>query len=217
MTSCAADVMRAWPHVRRMLQRRGYQVHDVPARIDYQYLAGPLAAAQFRYVCALDTSRAQAHAQPARLAVVYHLEPKIGVKYVRAVMEQLETHAGGAVHAAVLLSPEGATAFTNKEVHDQYSGGGSSDASGGGSVQIFRLDEFFFSLADHALVRAHRIATRREQRLLLEHLMCTAEKLPVLLRDDPLARYYNLPAGALVCFARQNGTQERSVYYRLVH
>ncbi|MCF2137005.1 MAG: DNA-directed RNA polymerase subunit H [Candidatus Thorarchaeota archaeon] len=73
-----------------------------------------------------------------------------------------------------------------------------------------------FDLFDHELVPKHRIATKDEIQIVLNHYGIDKTQLPRILRSDPAARVLGAKPGQVVRIERDSRTAGKTYYYRLV-
>ena len=127
-------------------------------------------------------------------------EAKIGVKTVRRLVPLLETQA----HGILLVSEEGPTPFTKKELLTIE----------GVETMIFK--RLVFNFARSKIVPPHRLLNADEEARLRERYVTTgSEEWPKLTSSDPVVRYYNWPVGGVVEIERYIG-HEPSLYYRVI-
>lgn len=167
-------ILRVWPNVFRMLTERGYDATALPQTIDWTYLGGPLADAQFR----LHVEPLVAHRRP--LTVVFSQFTKVRVKPLRAELEHIrhqfphlqppsddasqdggpsttsESSAKARAMPArdpgrdlIVFTFENATPSSNNIVAEH--------AAVGCTIQLFTYAQFFHDLAAHALVRGFKL------------------------------------------------------------
>lgn len=74
-------------------------------------------------------------------------------------------------------------------------------------MELFEFDKLQFTIIDNVLVPKHYLETEVDDRL-----KKIKDKLPVLLRTDPIVRYYNFRHGDFIRVVRHDG----SIAYRLV-
>lgn len=131
----------------------------------------------------------RARGEPARRADVYlHREDRVGVKFVRAVLDATEADA-----RVLIVSPDGPTPFTRKEC----------DAR----VQFMHAAALCYNVTRHRLVPRHVVA---------EPPPGTRGCLPHILDTDPVVQYYDWPCGTVVRVERCWGGHEPVPYYRVV-
>lgn len=139
-----------------------------------------------------------ARRQGATVWVLFHAEDKVGIKTVRSLVESM---AREGVEHAVLVSSEGPTPFTKKELGMHA------------NIQCFQYKQLMLNISRLRLCPRHRRVGDEEARALLQQYK--REDLPRLLRSDPMCQYYDFPVGSLVEIRREYGG-DSSVYYRMV-
>ena len=116
-------------------------------------------------------------------------EDKVGIKTARALMQSFPDGA------LVLVSIEGPTAFTRKEV----------DAAGRvlQRVQFFSIAELLNNVSQHALQPAFRRLATAETVAILDKFSTTKAQLPKLRWQDPIRRYYDYAKEDLIEIKRR--------------
>jgi len=227
-------IMRAWPHVREMLLRRGYNVSGSSTgdRMSHNITESKARKAPIYRVLEpldqerIDADRAAAVAEGKRRArvncpvgpimVVFTAVPRINVETVRAVVERIKRIQRRDGAAAVIpkrvliLSCHGRTPPVLAEIAKLT------------SLSQLRIDmaiyaQHFFCTVDHQKVPRHDILNAKERESLLKNLhIDRTDLLPHQKYDDPVSYYYGLDVGDIVLYYRQLGTLELIYYYRVV-
>lgn len=83
-------------------------------------------------------------------------------------------------------------------------------------VELIQGNYSSFDLFDHELVPKHRIATKDEIQIVLNHYGIDKTQLPRILRSDPAARVLGAKPGQVVRIERDSRTAGKTYYYRLV-
>ena len=130
------------------------------------------------------------------IQIFFHNEDRVGVKQLRTWVE------GSLVDNIVIVSLEGPTAFTRKEVdncHDQ--------------VQFFVYRDLCVNIMRHTLVPKHeKIAADAVP----NRLSKSRSELPILATSDKVAQYYAYNTGDIIRVTRTAGVQEPVYFYRIV-
>jgi len=136
------------------------------------------------------------------LHVLFHPEDKVGVKTVRSLFATLEN---GPVTRIVLVSAEGPTPFTRKEM------------GGDDRIECFQYKNLVVNPTRCSLVPPHSVVSPEERKELEEKYGVgeDGKAWPRIYHKDPVVRYYNWPAGSLVRIERSVGG-DKSTYYRLL-
>lgn len=171
-------VMRTLRVLREMLSDRGCT--SITDLVD----PGDIAEAIARGGCLL-----KGRGPSIRVDVYFAPEDKVGVKYVRSILEQREEAAD-----VVVVSVDGATPFTRKECE-------------GRAIQFFLARDLCFNVTKHSLVPKHER---------VQEFPGTREELPQILDTDPIVQYYNYPPGVVLRTMRPFGGHEPIPYYRVV-
>lgn len=133
------------------------------------------------------------------IKVYFHNEDRVGVKQIRNWLE----HAPN--EKIIIISLEGPTTFTKKEVDQSYPG-----------VEFFLFKDMSVNITKHKLVPQHTRLTTEE---IAELKYTTADvhaNFPSLYTTDRIAQYYGYCKGDVIRISRTAGVNELTPYYRLV-
>jgi len=135
------------------------------------------------------------------LHVRFQLDEKVGVKLVRQMLGEL---AGRDVHRLLLVSADGPTPFTRKEVAED------------GRIEFWTFARLLFNVTRFHIVPPHRLVGVDEAAALAKRYHVSgADEWPKMKRTDPVCRYYDFPVGRLVRIDRFFAGAVNT-YYRLV-
>jgi DNA-directed RNA polymerase subunit H (RpoH/RPB5) len=85
----------------------------------------------------------------------------------------------------------------------------------GGMLQLFYMKELMYNPLKHSLVPKHEKMTEEEVKKLMESYMVKSKsQLPVISRNDVIARWLGLRHGDVVRITRYNDTSGMYYYYR---
>lgn len=62
-------------------------------------------------------------------------------------------------------------------------------------IQPFQLEQMQFNISRNFMVPKHSVLSEQQKKEMLQHFMITEDKLPVILREDAMARYLGLEPG----------------------
>jgi DNA-directed RNA polymerase subunit H (RpoH/RPB5) len=82
-------------------------------------------------------------------------------------------------------------------------------------VQIISLPQLLIDIVNHRDVPHHEVISETEKKELLEKYYIKQENLPVILRDDAMARYLGMRPGEVVKILRPSPTSGTYVSYRI--
>ncbi len=219
-------IMRAWPHVREMMSRRGYDVSsgmtatvnkaraaNTPIYCVLQPQDQETIDATLRDARTNGVKRARIDRPQGPILLVFTAVPKINVDVVRAAVERMGRGDGedgtGPIARAMLLSCKGYTSQVPGEIVKLL--------RPGWRVELATYGQHFFCPVDHRSVPPHDILSHAQKAQLLARLGLTDDtRLPRQLMKDTLSRYYGLDPGAVVHYRRTMGTLEMVHYYRVV-
>ena len=83
-------------------------------------------------------------------------------------------------------------------------------------VEIFMNKNMVFNITHHQMVPKHSILSLEEEEELLEKYNTTKNKLPKILKSDPIVQYYGMKPEQICKIIRKSPEVGESVYYRLV-
>lgn len=127
-------------------------------------------------------------------------KPKVTVAHTRHLEKWLQAHR---IDQIVVVSVKPPTPAARDELHALH-------------AQHFCYNQLLIDITEHALVPLHTQLDSSSTRDLLHRLNAPVDKLPRLLRSDPVCRFYNFPLGAVIQIQRSNGAQQGQLYYRRV-
>lgn len=128
---------------------------------------------------------------------------KLNVKGIRQVDDEKQEMG---IDRVILVSDVQPTSSAKKELSDL----------GVECFEVFLISELQYNLTKHKLYVPHVLLTPVETSELLKRSRCTIDQLPVLLKSDPVARYFGLQKNQVVRITRHLGHQQPDVYYRAV-
>ena len=135
------------------------------------------------------------------LHLLFHPEDKVGVKAVRTLQQEMDASGVGKV---LLVSTDGPTPFTKKELSDEE------------RIAFWTIAKLVINITKFDIVPPHTLLGEEEAASLAKQFHVKSDKdWPKLLRSDPVCRYYDFPVGGLVKVDRSFG-HAAHVYYRMV-
>lgn len=84
------------------------------------------------------------------------------------------------------------------------------------NIEIFDYEEFYINVTDHILVPKHILLTKEESEKLLTEYNCKLEQIPKILKNDRVARHYNMKVGQICKIERYSEVTGKSISYRHV-
>ena len=82
--------------------------------------------------------------------------------------------------------------------------------------EYFYLDMLQFNLTKHRLVSNHILMTDAEVGELLDKYKIQLNQLPIIMKNDPVVKYYNYPVGSVCKILRNSHSCIDTVFYRYV-
>ena len=84
------------------------------------------------------------------------------------------------------------------------------------NVEIFMNKNMIFNITHHEFVPKHIILTEDEENEVLQKYSTTKNKLPKILKNDPIAKYYGMKTNQICKIIRKSPEVGDYIYYRLV-
>jgi DNA-directed RNA polymerase I, II, and III subunit RPABC1 len=84
------------------------------------------------------------------------------------------------------------------------------------NVEVFLRKNMIFNITKHVYVPKHIVLTNEEEQDVLDKYYITKNKLPKLLRSDPIAKYYGMKSDQICKIIRKSPEVGEYIYYRLV-
>ena len=84
------------------------------------------------------------------------------------------------------------------------------------NVEIFMNKNMIFNITHHEFVPKHIILSKEEEDNVLNKYSTTKNKLPKILKNDPIAKYYGMKSNQVCKIIRKSPEVGDYVYYRLV-
>lgn len=136
------------------------------------------------------------------ITLFFHIENKIGIKYLRGVVEDVPD---GSI--ACFVSVDGPTAFTHRDTRDDHD-----------SIHFLTFKQLFNDLSRHRMVPRHALVPPgRVAEVASKYNISKPSHWPRLLRSDPVAQFYDFRKGDLVEIWRTGvGTNGAAAYFRMV-
>lgn len=145
--------------------------------------------------------------EKGKLYVYFHNEnktiPKGDLKNL--LNKLIETYNDEEIKLIVLLKEKGNGSILkeiNKEIYK--------------NVEIFMNKNMIFNITHHEFVPRHILLSNEEEKEVLEKYSTTINKLPKILKNDPVARYYGMKTNQICKIIRNSPEVGDYIYYRLV-
>jgi len=134
------------------------------------------------------------HAVQAVCTLADGADARVGIKSVRALKRQFPT-----MGRLIIVSENGATPFLNTQLPQCE----------GVHVEVFSAKQMMRNVSRHSAVPPHEALSEEAAAALLRAIGVTGkDALPILLRSDPIVRYYDWPSGTVIRIHRADCTGE---------
>lgn len=77
------------------------------------------------------------------------------------------------------------------------------------NIELFKSEDLFFNITKHILVPKHEKINKQEQ---IQFKKSFGTNIPILLKSDPISKFYNFKKGDIIKVTRKNGF----ISYRIV-
>lgn len=84
------------------------------------------------------------------------------------------------------------------------------------SCEYFFIENLQFNITRHRLVSKHSLLTNEETIELLNKYNIKPNQLPVILKSDPVIKYYNFPRGGICKIVRESRASIKTEFYRYI-
>ena len=84
------------------------------------------------------------------------------------------------------------------------------------TCEIFKISELMINITEHVLVPKHIVLTNQEGDKVLQSYCAKKKDMPLILSNDPMARYYNMKPGNIVKIIRSSTMTVEVPFYRIV-
>ena len=121
---------------------------------------------------------------------------------VESLIEKYDNHE---IKIIILLKEKGNGSIFKELNKEEYK-----------NVEFFMNKNMIFNITHHQMVPKHSLLSSEEEKEILEKYNTTKNKLPKILRSDPIVRYYGMKQDQICKIIRKSPEVGESVYYRLV-
>jgi DNA-directed RNA polymerases I, II, and III subunit RPABC1 len=142
-----------------------------------------------------------------KMYVYFHNENKSlsKVELKNKINKLIEQYEDENLKIIILLKEKGIGSILKEVNKDEYK-----------NIEIFLNKNMIFNITHHQLVPKHIVLNDDEIKELLEKYSTTINKLPKLLRSDPIAKYYGMKINQVCKIIRKSPEVGNYPYYRLV-
>lgn len=82
--------------------------------------------------------------------------------------------------------------------------------------EIFKIADLKINIVDHILVPKHTVLTQEESKAVLQNYNARKKDMPLILSNDPIARYYNMKPDDICKIERPSIMTCNTPFYRIV-
>jgi DNA-directed RNA polymerases I, II, and III subunit RPABC1 len=139
--------------------------------------------------------------------VYFHNEnktiPKADLKNL--LNKTIETYQDEDIKLIIILKEKGNGSIFKEITKDIYK-----------NVEIFMNKNMIINITHHEFVPKHMMLTENEENEVLDKYSTTKNKLPKILKNDPIAKYYGMKPNQICKIIRKSPEVGDYIYYRLV-
>ena len=117
----------------------------------------------------------------------------------------IQKYINSEIKIIILLKEKGNGSIFKELIKEEYK-----------NVEIFMNKNMIFNITHHIMVPKHSVLSITEEEELLEKYNTIKNKLPKILRNDPVIQYYGIKSDQICKIIRKSPEVGDSVYYRLV-
>jgi DNA-directed RNA polymerases I, II, and III subunit RPABC1 len=137
----------------------------------------------------------------------FHNEPKSIAKsdlksFVSSIVQKYEDEN---IKIIILLKEKGNGSILKELFKEEYK-----------NVEIFMNKNMIFNITHHEYVPKHIMLSNEEELEVLEKYNLTKNKLPKIIKTDPIVKYYGMKSDQICKIIRKSPEVGESIYYRLV-
>ena len=134
-----------------------------------------------------------------QICVCLSTNPKFNVERVQeyiTIMKQME------VYHAIIIYKDNVTPVAKKVIEESKEM----------VIELFQEEEMQYNITKHYLVPKHELLYKKGSSALKEFKDKFSDKFPIILKNDPVCRFYGYSRGDIIKVTRENGT----IMYRIV-
>jgi len=142
-----------------------------------------------------------------KIYIYFHNENKsLAKSELRNILNKLiETYEDENIKLIILLKEEkGLSTITKEITKEEYK-----------NVEVFMNKYMMFNITHHQYVPQHIIINEKDEHELLDKFSITKNKLPKILKNDPIAKYYGMKPNQICKIIRKSPEVGESIYYRI--
>lgn len=142
-----------------------------------------------------------------QIYIYFHNEPKSITKsdLKSLVSNLIKEYEDDELKLIILLKEKGNGSILKELNKDSYK-----------NVEIFMNKNMMFNITHHEYVPKHIILNQEESEIILDKYNTTRNKLPKILKSDPVVKYYGMKHDQICKIIRKSPEVGEYVYYRIV-
>ena len=134
------------------------------------------------------------------IKIYYCDQPKIGIKHINEVIEDMETNN---IDKGIFIYTGNVSSFAKQLLVDNKN-----------SLQYFNEDELSFNITHHSFVPEHKIMSHETKMSIIKKYKVKEKQLPWIHNSDPVVKYHGGCIGDLFRIVR-NSKDGLSITYRI--
>lgn len=155
----------------------------------------------------IDNNQSNNEDNNQKIYVYFHNENKTlsKVDLKNLLNKIIETYSDEEIKLIVLLKEKGNGSIFKEIAKEIYK-----------NVEIFMNKNMIYNVTHHEFVPKHIILSKEEENEVLDKYSTTLNKLPKILKNDPVAKYYGMKPNQICKIIRKSPEVGDYVYYRIV-
>lgn len=180
-----------------MLKDRGYNIPD-SLNIDYTQFSVMFSKNELKFLISEEN-------QP-ELYIHYNLSSKnFGKTDLKSVYKNAISQIKNEDHKIYIIIYDKITASIEKDLDTSFK-----------NVEIFTSSFLCINKTKHYTVPKHELLTKEEAEEVFKTYNASKKQMPIILKSDPISKYYNFSIGDLIKITRFNKNTGKSFSYRIV-
>ncbi len=145
--------------------------------------------------------------ESGKIYIYFHNENKTisKVDLKNLLNKLIETYEDEEIKLIILLKEKGNGSIFKEITKEIYK-----------NVEIFMNKNMIFNITHHEFVPKHSILSKEEENEVLDKYSTPINKLPKILKNDPIAKYYGMKPNQICKIIRNSPEVGDYIYYRLV-
>ena len=137
------------------------------------------------------------------IRLIYYVNNKFKLTELKKYMNSNADNTTTNKRNILLIIKDKVTLVNNKNISEAVSV----------DIEVFSIKELLFNISRHIYVPHHEIVLNKQHIVNKYNLKC-ASQLPLILKTDPISKYYNFQSGDIIKIIRNTPSIGETVIYR---